>query len=200
MIHCASLRFLRTMSGTQVAEQTVRFNSYNLAAKALVRDTLMDHFVKTEGKDVVVLAGFGLFGQTILEELQTNTPSHIARVLIIDLDAHRRIQVVQEQRDFTFIEDEYVLQGDISHPDVWRKLVDKEDLDIGEPVLILGTGSAANNLRTALWIKEKYPSALVFSRTNGISEFADQVGRDHDINSISITQLVEENIPTEWLA
>lgn len=200
VIHCESLRFLRAMSGTRVSEQTVRFNSYNLAAKALVRDTLLDHFIKTEGKDTVVLAGFGLFGQTILEELQKNAPDHIARVIIVDLDAHRRIQVVQEQKNFTAIDEQHVLQGDISHPDVWRKIVDIEDLEQGEPVLMLGTGSAANNLRTALWIKEKYPDALVFSRTNGISEFAEQVGRDHDINTISITQLVEENISQDWLA
>jgi voltage-gated potassium channel Kch len=199
VIHCASLRFLRAMSGTRVAEQTVRFNSYNLAAKALVRDTLLDHFVKTAGKDTVVLAGFGLFGQTILEELQINTPHHIDRVVLIDLDAHRRIQVVQEQRSHTSIDEEYVLQGDISHPDVWRRVANNAELDKGEPVLILGTGNAANNLRTSLWIKDKYPQALVFSRTNGISEFAEEVGRDHDIKTISITQLMEENIPSEWL-
>ena len=92
-----------------------------------------------------------------------------------------------------------MLQGDISHPDVWRQVVDISDLAVEEPVLILGTGSAANNLRTALWIKDKYPNGLVFSRTNGISEFANQVGTDHDITSISITQLVEENIPADWL-
>ena len=200
VIHCASLRFLRAMSGTRVADQTQRFNSYNLAAKALVRDTLLEHFVKTEGKDTVVLAGFGLFGQTILEELQENAQGHLARVILIDVDAHRRFQIVEEQRKFTAIDEQHVLQGDISHPDVWRQVVDQSDLDLGEPVLILGTGSAANNLRTALWIKDKYPRALVFSRTNGISEFAEQVGADHDINSISITQLVEENIPEAWLA
>jgi Trk K+ transport system NAD-binding subunit len=199
VIHCASLRFLRAMSGTRVADQTVRFNSYNLAAKALVRDTLLEHFVKTEGKDTVVLAGFGLFGQTILEELQENAQGHLARVILIDVDAHRRIQIVEEQRRFSAIDEQHVLQGDISHPDVWRQVVDISDLAVEEPVLILGTGSAANNLRTALWIKDKYPNGLVFSRTNGISEFANQVGTDHDITSISITQLVEENIPADWL-
>jgi hypothetical protein len=39
----------------------------------------------------------------------------------------------------------------------------------------------------------------VFSRTNDISEFALQIGADHHINCISITQLVEENMPLPWL-
>ena len=200
VIHCTSLRFLRSMSNTRVAGQTVRFNSYNLAAKALVRDSLLDHFIKTAGKDTVVLAGFGLFGQTILEELQKNAPEQIARVLLIDVDAYRRVQVVEEQRSLDTSYEKHVLQGDISHPDVWRKVVDIFDLSIGEPVLILGTGTAANNLRTALWLKDKYPNALVFSRTNDISEFALQIGSDHGIHCISITQLVEENIPLTWLS
>lgn len=200
VIHCASLRFLRSMSNTRIAGQSIWFNSYNLAAKALVRDSLVDHFVKTADKDTVVLAGFGLFGQTILEELQKNAAGQIARVLLIDVDAHRRVQIVEEQLNLDTSYEKHVLQGDISHPDVWRKVVDIFDLNIGEPVLILGTGTAANNLRTALWLKDKYPNALVFSRTNDISEFALQVGADHDIHCISITQLMEENIPPTWLS
>lgn len=199
IIHCASLRFMRAMQDTRVSGHTIRFNSYNLAAKALVRDSLLDHFIKTVEKDTVVLAGFGLFGQTILEELQKNAPQQIARVVLIDVDAHRRVQIVEEQRSLNTSYEKHVLEGDISHPDVWRKVVDIFDLSIGEPVLILGTGTAATNLRTALWLKDKYPNTLVFSRTNDISEFALQIGADHNINCISITQLVEENIPLTWL-
>lgn len=199
IIHCASLRFLRSMENTRIAGQSIRFNSYNLAAKALVRESLLQHFVKTEEKDTVVIAGFGLFGQTILEELQKDAPDQIARVVLIDVDAHRRVKIVEEQRSLDNSYEKHVLEGDISHPDVWREVVDIFDLSIGEPVLILGTGNAANNLRTALWLKDKYANALVFSRTNDISEFALQIGSDHSIQCISITQLVEENIPLEWL-
>ncbi len=199
VIHCTSLRFLRAMQDTRIARQSIRFNSYNLAATALVRDTLLDHFQKTLEKDTIVLAGFGLFGQTILEGLQAKAHNQIDTVAIMDLDAHRRIQVVEEQRRFDKTYHREVFQGDIAHPDVWRQLVDKIDLSIGEPVLILGTGDAATNLRTALWLKQKYPNALVFSRTNDISEFALEIGADHDINCISITHLVETNIPEVWL-
>ena len=68
-----------------------------------------------------------------------------------------------------------VLQGDISHPEVWQKLVEREDLARGEPTIILGTGKTEENLRTALWIKRKYPNALVFARTNDKSTLAVEV-------------------------
>ncbi len=199
IVHCSSLRFLRAMSDTRVARQTIRFNSYNLAAKGLVQDTLLQHFRDTEGKDTVVLAGFGLFGQTIFEELQANAAEQIDRVVLIDVDINRRIEVVDEQQKVSGHYERHVLQGDISHPQVWRDLEALVDLRSGAPVVILGTGDAANNLRTALWLKQKYTNAMIFPRTNDISEFAQDVGRDHDISCISITRLVEEHIPRAWL-
>lgn len=199
VIHCAGLRFLRAMSDTRIAQQSIRFNSYNLAAKGLVQDTLLPHFRLTTGKDTVVLAGFGLFGQTILEELQANAPEQIARVALIDVDVNRRIEIVDEQQKAGSSYERHVLQGDISHPQVWRDLEKLIDLGLGAPVVILGTGDAANNLRTAMWLKQKYANAMVFPRTNDISEFAQGVGRDHDLQCISITHLVEEHIPPAWL-
>jgi voltage-gated potassium channel Kch len=199
IIHSTSLRFLRAMQDTRIAKQSINFNSYNLAAKGLVRDTLTGHFNRTQGKDTVVLAGFGMFGQTILEELQNIAGDHIDFVAIIDLEAERRIQVVDEQQSFTPDYNREILQGDISNPDVWRKLRKVIDLSKGEPVVVLGTGNAGINLRTALWLKQKHPGALVFSRTKDVSRFAQEVGFEHDIKTISITQLVEDNIPVEWL-
>jgi hypothetical protein len=93
-----------------------------------------------------------------------------------------------------------VLQGDISHPEVWRSLADSVDLSADSPTVILGTGRAEDNLRTALWLKQSYPNAIVFARTNDKSELAVEVGSEHGIRNISIRQLVEDNIPEGWLA
>lgn len=200
VLHGGSLRFLRAMQETEIAQKVIQFNSYNLAAKGLVKSTLISHFEKTPNQDTVLIAGFGLFGQTILEELQKNAGSQIDLVAIIDNEAYRRMQIVDEQQKAKTFYDRLVYQGDISHPEVWRKLTDDIDLSRGEPVVIMGSGDPANNLRTALWIKQKYSNALIFVRTNDISEFAQAVGEEHGVHCISITQLVEDNIPMAWVA
>ncbi|MBT4159934.1 MAG: potassium transporter TrkA [Gammaproteobacteria bacterium] len=199
VLHGGSLRFLRAMQETQIARQVVQFNSYNLAAMGLVSSTLIDHFERTPNQDTVVIAGFGLFGQTILEELQNKAGSQIDLVAIIDNEAYRRMQIVDEQQKSKTYYERLVYQGDTSHPEVWRKLTEDIDLSRGEPVVIMGTGDPANNLRTALWIKQKYDNTLVFVRTNDTSEFAQAVGEEHGVHCISITQLVEDNIPLVWL-
>ena len=200
VLHSQNLRFMRTMEATSLGKRCVGFNCYHLAASGLVRDHLLQHFHQTGVKDVVVLAGFGRFGQTILEELQEHAAGEFGSVGIIDIDAERRVLVVQEQGYLGEGYHRVVVQGHVGHPDVWRKLAESVDLSVSEPTVILGTGSPEENLRAAMWVKRRWPNALVFARTNDVSMFATDVGREHGIKSISITQLVEENIPDSWLA
>ena len=200
VLRCHNLRFMRALQETAVARQCLTFNSYQLAAAGLVRDHLIDHFHQTSERDAVVIAGFGRFGQTTLEELQAHAQLEISTVALIDSDATRRLLVAEEQRRIGGSYRREILEGDISHPEVWRKLDDALDLSFGSPTVILGTGNIEENLRAALWIKGNHPNALVFSRTTDASQLALQVGAEHDINYFSIRQLVEDNIPVEWLS
>lgn len=200
LLHSHNLRFLRTMQETSLGTRCTSFNCYHLAASGLVQDYLLQHFHQTGVKDVVVLAGFGRFGQTILEELQNHAAGEFSTVGLIDLDAERRVLVVHEQGHLSEDYRRVVVQGHVGHPDVWRKVAAAVDLGDSEPTVILGTGSPEENLRAAMWVKQQWPNALVFARTNDVSVFATDVGREHEINSISITQLVEDNIPESWLA
>ena len=40
---------------------------------------------------------------------------------------------------------------------------------------------------------------MVIARSGKESKFATEVGHDHDIISISIAELIEENIPRSWI-
>lgn len=200
ILHCHNLRFMRSVQNTNLAARCEIFNTYNMAATGLVHAHLIEHFAKTASRDTVVMAGFGRFGQSVLEELHTHAADEIASVAVIDADADRRVLVVDEQARIGAGYQRLVFEGDIAHPNVWYRLTRAVDLSQGRPTIILGTGQEQNNLRTALWIKHKYPNAKVFARTNDFSEFALTIGNDHDITSISMTQLVEENVPLDWLA
>lgn len=200
VLHCHNLRFLRAMQQTQLVKGITSFNAYHLAAAGLVREHLLRHFKKTEARDVVVLAGFGRFGQTILEELQEHAAGEMATVAVIDTDAERRMLVVDEQEMIHGSYQREIMQGDIANPEVWLRLAEKVDLAVGEPVIVLGTGNTAQNLRTAMWLKRNYPDASVYVRTTGKSRLAIAVGAEYEIKSISMTQLVEDHMPTEWLS
>jgi len=199
VLHCHNLRFLRSMQQTALVRQFESFNAYHLAATGLVKDHLLNHFHRTDMRDVVVLAGFGRFGQTILEEINAHAAGEVAVVAIIDGDAQRRMLVVEEQQRVDGDYRRIVVEGDIADPKVWQQLADSVDLGQGEPVIVLGTGHTEQNLRSAIWLKERFPSASVHVRTNGKSRFAQEMGAEHGIYDISISQLVEDYLPREWL-
>ena len=199
VLHSHNLRFLRTMQTTGVDQYCESFNSYHLAAAGLVRDWLLGHIRETEGKDVVVMAGFGRFGQAILEELENQAEHDIDTVAVIDLDANRRILVAEEQQRLGHYYRREVFQGDISHPEVWRQLRQTVNLDEHHPTIILGTGRTEDNLRTALWLADKHPNARVYARTNDASPLAIDIARENGFHTTSITELLEDNIPAAWL-
>ncbi|MEE4281107.1 MAG: NAD-binding protein [Pseudomonadales bacterium] len=201
VIHCDRLRFMRAMENTLVAQRCETFNTYHLAAAGLVRDRMLQQFRETQEKDAVIIAGFGRFGQTILEELQRNAPDELATIAIIEKDAHRRVMVAEEQMAFTHGYSRKVFDGDISHPEVWQQMQAEVELkaDGRNSIFVLGTGMEEDNLRTALWIKRKYPQAMVIARSSRESHFATEVAAEHNFISISINQLVEENIPAAWV-
>ena len=118
---------------------------------------------------------------------------------LIDQDAERRIQVVEEQQSLRQRLSTLGLpSGDISHPEVWRNVSSKIDLSLENTVVILGTGNERDNLRTALWIKQQYPKVLVYTRSNSVSKFAMSVAEEKDLHAFSINQLVEDMIPNRW--
>lgn len=199
VIHCASLRFMRAMSNTRVANSCQCFNTYHLAALGLVRSHMMHHIRETHSKDVVIMAGFGRFGQTILEELQNCAECELDSVLIIELDARRRVQVADEQIAFSGSYRRKIFEGDIANPDVWGKVAGEVDMEGNNVIFVLGTGREEENLRTALWLRRKYPGAMVIARSSKESRFAAEVGQEHNIISISIAELFEQNVPRAWI-
>ena len=77
----------------------------------------------------------------------------------------------------------------------------QEKIDLGREttVVVLGTGREEENLRTSLWLKRRFPGTKVIARSAKSSYFASEVSSEHDIINISITQLVEESIPRDWV-
>ncbi|MCO7224072.1 NAD-binding protein [Pleionea sp. CnH1-48] len=198
IVHVSDLRFMRVMKNSLVDKKSTTFNQYHMSAAQLVKAELLRHFLKTKPKDVVVFAGFGRFGQSILEELQENAVEAFERIIIMDKDAQRRVLVADEQSAGKSWYQRDVVEGDVRDPKAWQTILNLPALRIEEPVFILGTGDDAQNLRTAVWLHQHYPKALIIARTQTPSLFAKDVCLQHEIVNISLTELVELGMPEHW--
>ncbi|MEM9459134.1 MAG: NAD-binding protein [Myxococcota bacterium] len=198
VVHVSDLRFLHSMAGTRLARRCQIFNGHQIAASHLVQTSVLDHFRRTEPRDLVILAGFGRFGETVLGELQRGAAGSFDHVVIIDVDADRRAMVFDEQIGFTNDYRRDVLSGDLRDPGLWRTLAEQVELHTTEPVFVLGSGVDRTNLRTAMWLAQKYPRAFVMARSEARWSFAEEVSREAGIHTFSVAELVTQSMPVEW--
>ena len=196
--HVSNLRFLRVLHDSRVVSQCTTFNQYELAATQLARERLMRRFKATEYRDTVVLAGFGSFGQSILEQLERHASGEFSRVAIIDLDAEQQALISEEQLVTERKYKRYTYEGDIDDPDVWQRLFREVVTGREEPVFVITTGDDETNLRCAIWLRKQYRNALIISRTMAPSYFAKGVCEEHDVVSVNTAELVEASIPHAW--
>ncbi|MEM9488767.1 MAG: NAD-binding protein, partial [Myxococcota bacterium] len=169
VVRVSRLRLMRTIAGTRVATTCAIFNVHQIAASTLVRTQLVPHFNRTEDTDVVVLAGFGRFGQTVLDQLQRQAQGKFHRVIIIDNQAERLVAIFAQQVGFSSFYERQVVEGDLRDPRVWQRAAGIRE---AEPAFILGSGDEDGNLSTALWVKSQFPNAYVVARRFYRSHFA----------------------------
>lgn len=198
VVHVSDLRFMRMMSDTRVARDCHIFNSHQIAASHLVRTELMQWFAATDGRDIVVLAGFGRFGQTVLDELQRSCVDHFDQVIVIDCDADNQVAAFEQQVGFADGYRYEVVTGDLSDPRVWQQIEAPCRLAERSPAFVLGCGDDATNLRSALYVSQRYPKARVVARRFESSSFADEVARDAGFRTISVADLVTASMPNAW--
>ncbi len=193
-VHVSDLRLLRTLESSQILSQATKFNSYRSAATHLVHDVLMPHFKETPAADAVVLAGFGRFGQTVLDELQTRAHGHFDRVLLFDADVEMLSLVFEDQIGFSDGYQVEVYDGDLRHPKDWHPLKESLRQAPSEPVIVIGSGTDSLNIRTALWLSRKFPDAKIIARCFQSSEFTRQLAKEGHFEIVSTAELLLANL------
>jgi Trk K+ transport system NAD-binding subunit len=198
IFHVSNLRFLRVLADSKIVTQCTTFNQYELAATQLARERLMRRFKTTEYRDTVVLAGFGGFGQSILEQLERHAAGEFSRVAIIDLDAKQQALISDEQGVTERKYSRHAYEGDIDNPQVWQRLFREVVSGKEEPVFVISTGDDQINLRCAIWLRKQFPNALIISRTLAPSSFAKGICDQHDVVSVNTAEMVQASIPHAW--
>jgi Trk K+ transport system NAD-binding subunit len=196
--HVSNLRLLRVLADSRVVTQCTTINQYELAETLLARGLMMRRFKDTEYRDTVVLAGFGRFGQSILEQLERHASGAFSRVAIIDLDAEQQALIADEQVVSAGEYSRHIYEGDIDDPEVWQRLFGEVVTGQEEPVFVVTTGDDQTNLRCAIWLRKQFQNALIISRTLSPSSFAKGVCEQHDVVSVNTSDLVEASIPHAW--
>ncbi|MFT7581220.1 MAG: voltage-gated potassium channel Kch [Myxococcota bacterium] len=197
-VHVSDIRTMRVLDLAGVERRCEMFNTHKIAAEHLVDSSMLQHFEQTIPKDVVVLAGFGRFGQTVLYELQTRAPGAFETVVIMDMQAALSARVFDDQVGFQGSYARDIVDADMRDPAVWEAIDGRHDLNQREAVILVGCSDDTVNVRTALVLKRRFPKARVIARGYRRSRFAEQVAKEAGFNLIAVSELAQESFPDAW--
>ncbi len=155
------------------------FNGHRVTAEHLYLNHLKPYFESTRGKDTVILAGFGRFGQTILELLQQQAHTEIGTLLIADRTAARAFRTYRAQVECDSLPEPTTIDGDLSDPETWSSIQRALGEVSDPPVAIIGTDSDNVNLQGALAARRCWPECKSFVRFQNQSVFAERLSEQH---------------------
>lgn len=189
-VHVSDIRLLRIIEKSDLLPEVGKFNSYRSAAGHLVAERLIPHFRRTERLDTVVLAGFGRFGQTVLDQLQRQAAGLFQTVILIDLEAELLALVFDEQVGFSEGYCRHEIEANLRHPATWREVQSNIDETGPQPVFILGSGDDSVNILTALWLAGKFPNARIVARCFDQSSFTRRISQERGFEIVATADLL----------
>jgi Trk K+ transport system NAD-binding subunit len=198
VVHVSDLGFLRETAESSVARVCETFNGHEFAAMNLVREHLLRRFHSTPHRDLVILAGFGRFGQTVLHQLQQHALGSFGHVVIIDEDAALNARVFDEEPGFADDYERAVVDGDLLDPELWRRIGDVVRAHGHDPVVVMGSGNDGTNLHAALMVRKRHPGAYVIVRTFGASPFTAEIAQETGVQAFNLRELVGAAMPETW--
>jgi Trk K+ transport system NAD-binding subunit len=196
--HVSDLGFMRETAGSSVARECVIFNGHEFAAKSLVRERLLRRFQSTPHRDLVVLAGFGRFGQTVLHQLQELAHGSFGHVVIIDEHATRNARGFEDEPGFSDDYERAVVDGDLLDREIWRRVGQVVSVHGHEPVIVVGSGNDGTNLHVALAVRKQHPGAYVIARSFEASPFTAEIAQEAGIHAFGLAELIESGMPEAW--
>ena len=198
----AMRRLVERASRGEALERLRVFNSHRVAARGLHEQHLAALFEQTAPRDVVVLAGFGRFGQTILEHLLREARGEIERAVVVDLSAHRAVRTFRAQVEGVPDCALETVEGDLDDPRTWEA-VDHiiEDLDV-EPIYVIGTDDDARNVRAAISLRDVRKESRIFVRCTRQSAFVSEVSAELEFTVLSVDAMLRKTMlerVDEWI-
>jgi hypothetical protein len=198
VVHVADLGFMRDTAESSVARACEIFNGHEFAAIHLVQSHLVQRFHGTPDRDLVILAGFGRFGQTVLDQLQQHAGGRFGSVILIDGVASRNARFFDDQVGFEDGYDRLVIDGDLLDAAIWARVGEAVEAHGGDPVVIMGSGNDGTNLHAALLVRRRHPSAYVIVRSFRASPFTADIATESGLHAFSLAELIEDGMPDAW--
>ena len=200
VLHVKNLHLLRSMNLALTTRASTVFNIHEVAARHLIQQYLLARFIETAHPDTVVLAGFGHFGQSVLQVLQEQASGRFVQLIVVDVKATEKMSAFSDGVGIIGDYAQHVVPGNMLDRGLWAALDQRHQLAQKAPLIVVGADDDMVNLEAALWLRRRYSDAFIVARQFQRSPFSTQVADECNIILFAIADLVAEALPMEWCA
>lgn len=192
-VHVADIALTRDVPPLPDGAET--FNAHQMAAQHLYEDHLEARFAETQSNDVVVIAGFGRFGQTIMEKLLRTAHDELEKIVIVDHSARARLGLFEQQvRDLPPTVSRVAIDGDLADPETWRRVAEEIGDIEDAPAYVLGTDNDSANLRASMLLRAQNRDSAIYVRCSIESRFTVELGKHRDIQVLAVEREMRDAV------
>jgi Trk K+ transport system NAD-binding subunit len=207
-VHVADLTLLRPVNRlTRKMNQTTSelerlplvFNTHRIGALHLYDRFLHPHFQQTGYRDVLVLAGFGRFAQTILELLRVTAADELERVVIVDAEAERKFRKFKADVPIEAF-DLVTVEGGPDDPGTWAQVERTLDGVDATPVYLLADADEVVNFRAAMLLRSRFSEPRIFARCFHRTLFAESLAEQISFELLAFEEVLGEALVEHYEA
>ena len=190
--HVGDLALLRPVERAAKGVGTLEgFNTHQVTAAYLYQIHLALHFESTAYRDVVVLAGFGRFGQTILELLLAEAGEDLDTVIVVDPAATSRLRQFEADVGGTPVR-VVGLDAEMEDPATWDGVAAEVGDQDATPVYVLCNSDELVNLRSALFLRRRLAEPRIFVRCFHRSPFLKSLAQEQAFELLAFETVLRE--------
>ena len=175
------------------------FSTHRIGALHLYEQHLHPYFESTGYRDVVVIAGFGHYSQTILELLCAMAAEELHQILIVDPAAARLLRQLRSDVDFGQVNIATV-DGELDDPGTWLQVNEQLADQTATPLFLLNSADETANFKAAMLLRAQTLESKIFVNCFHHSTFAESLSSELTTEIVATEKLLSEALRDHYEA
>lgn len=167
------------------------FSTHRIGALHLYEQFIHPYFESTGYRDVVVIAGFGHYSQTILELLCAMAEEELDQIIIVDRAAAKAFRQLRSDVDIGQL-DISTVDGELEDPDTWLRCREKINMGSATPLFLLNSADESVNYKVAMLLRAQSLKSKIFLCCFHNTVFAQSLSLELNVEVIATEELLSQ--------
>jgi len=175
------------------------FSTHRIGALQLYEQHLHPYFESTRYQDVVIIAGFGHYSQTILELLCAMAADELELILIVDPAAAHLLRQLRSDVDIGPV-NIATIDGELDDASTWLQVSEQLTDQSTIPLFLLNSADETANLKAAMQLRAQDLKSKIFLSCFHHSAFAESLSSELSVEIVATEKLLAKALRDHYEA